>query len=400
MKKLIKLIIIVIILAGVGVGITLMVNKTQYDKKISKLENKLVANLKKIENKNTEDKKKQEEEIEKVNKEIEEISNNEDKLKEEVRNLKFVGIGDSVFEDALSEIKALLPNGYYDAKISRPLVTGNEILRNLKNQGKLTDIILLGLANNGFYSEKWCNGLIDVVEDRTVYWLNSVGPDDPSYNGKFKEFAKNHPNIHIIDWEETSKGHSEYFYKDGTHLKPVGLQAYAQMIYDYIYNDYKQNLTSKVEEKKKEIEEANKQKLAFYGNDLLISISTKIYEKYNDSVLIAKRKYKFDDLYKDLKEKVDNNQLEYNIVLMFDEETNISEKDYESIIELCKDRNIYIVNLTKNKLSFENDKVKVIAFYDQINKNKDYLEFDKKHLSEKGINSLMNELSSIGNNNE
>ena len=47
--------------------------------------------------------------------------------------MSLVGIGDSVFEDALSEIKALLPGGYYDAKISRPLVTGNEILRNLPN---------------------------------------------------------------------------------------------------------------------------------------------------------------------------------------------------------------------------------------------------------------------------
>ncbi len=66
---------------------------------------------------------------------------------------------------------------------------------------------------------------MDIVSDRTVYWLNSVGLDDPSYNAEFAEFAKNYSNIHIIDWEATSSGHSEYFYKDGTHLKPAGIKA-------------------------------------------------------------------------------------------------------------------------------------------------------------------------------
>ena len=382
----------IIIVIGILFGITLIIGKSEYNKKVNVLEKELTAKLKKIEEKNTQNKNKMLDELSALSKEIEEISNNEEKLREEVRNMSFVGIGDSVFEDALSEIKALLPNGYYDAKISRPLVTGNEILRNLKNQGKLTDIILLGLANNGYYSESRCKDLMDIVGDRTVYWINSVGPDDPSYNGKFKEFAKNYSNIIIVDWEERSKGHSEYFYKDGTHLKPAGLKAYAEMIYDYLYDGYKQSLTSKVEKKKEELEEANRQKLAFYGNDLLISTSDEIYTKYDNSVLNAKRKYNFKELYQDLKEKKESNQLEYNIVLMFDEKANISVKEYESIIELCTDRNIYIVNLRNNNVSFDSDRVKVINFYEAINNNKDYLEFDNKHLSEKGINALVEEL--------
>ena len=392
MKKVITSILVIIVIIGLSFGIKVIFDKVQYNQKVSNLNKKLNANLKIINDKSAEDKEKLTEELANIEKEVEEISNNEDKIKEEVQKIELVGIGDSVFEDALSEIKKLLPNGYYDAKISRPLVTGNEILRNLKNQGKLTNTILLGLANNGFYTNRWCTELMDIVGNRTIYWLNSVGPDDPSYNAKFKEFAKNYSNIHIIDWEETSKGHSEYFYKDGTHLKPAGLKAYAEMIYKYIYDGYKESLTSKVEEKKQELLEHNKQRLAFYGNDLLLSISKKIYDKNENAVLTAKRKYKFTDLVNDIKTKKENNQLEYNLVFVFDEKTNISKEQYDSLIEVCEDRNIYIVNVSNAKLTFENAKVKVIDFYDQINKNKDYLEFDKTHLSEAGIKALTEEI--------
>lgn len=394
MKKIIFSISILIIIIVLGFGVTVVVNKIKYNKKTSKIEKNIVTNLKMIEEKNAEEAKKLAEEMDSFRIEIEELSNDEEAIAENVRRLNFVGIGDSVFEDALSEIRALLPNGYYDAKISRPLVTGNEILRNLKNQGKLTDIIVLGLANNGFYTNRWCTELMDIVGNKTVYWINSVGPDDPSYNAKFKEFAKNYSNIHIIDWEETSKGHSEYFYRDGTHLKPEGLKAYARMIYNYLYDGYKASLVSKVEEKKKEVEEANKQRLAFYGNDLLISASPKIYEQKSDAVLTVNRKYNFDKLYSDLKEKLESNLLEYNLVFMFDKKTVISEEQYNSLIELCGDRNIYIVNLTEDKLSFENEKVKVINFYEEIIKNEKYLEFDKVHLTDAGIKALVDELFS------
>ena len=154
MKKIILSISVLIIIIVLGFGVTVVVNKIKYNKKASKIEKNIVTNLKMIEEKNAEEAKKLAEEMDSFRIEIEELSNDEEAIAENVRRLNFVGIGDSVFEDALSEIRALLPNGYYDAKISRPLVTGNEILRNLKNQGKLTDIIVLGLANNGFYTNR------------------------------------------------------------------------------------------------------------------------------------------------------------------------------------------------------------------------------------------------------
>ena len=77
-----------------------------------------------------------------------------------------------------------------------------------------------------------------LLGDREVYWVNAVGADDPKFNDKFENFAKNYSNIHIVDWKEATKNHPEYFYPDGIHVKGKGIKAYANLVYQTIYNDY------------------------------------------------------------------------------------------------------------------------------------------------------------------
>ena len=42
--------------------------------------------------------------------------------------------------------------------------------------------------------------------------------------------AAEHDNCEVIDWYETSAGHDEYFWDDGTHLRPAGADAYVLML--------------------------------------------------------------------------------------------------------------------------------------------------------------------------
>ena len=162
----------------------------------------------------------------------------EEQVAEQVKNLPVVGIGDSVLLGAINELYKKFPNGYFDGKVSRSLSAGETILKDLKNQGKLTDTVILALANNGDYSTKKNVQLMEIVGDRQVYWINAVGADDPTFNAKFKEFAKDYPNLHIVEWDVVSKGHKEYFYADGIHTKGEGLKKYAETVYEAIYNDY------------------------------------------------------------------------------------------------------------------------------------------------------------------
>ena len=161
-----------------------------------------------------------------------------EKVAEEVSNLKVVGIGDSVLLGAIKELYAKFPKGYFDGKVSRPLSVGENILKDLKSQGKLGNTVILSLANNGEYSTKKNKQLMEILEDRELYWVNAVGADDPTFNDKFREFAKDYPNIHIVEWDVVSKGHKEYFYADGIHTKGEGIKKYAETIYNAVYENY------------------------------------------------------------------------------------------------------------------------------------------------------------------
>lgn len=81
---------------------------------------------------------------------------------------------------------------------------------------------------------------MDILGDRKIYWVDAVLADDPSFNENFANYVSNkYPNIHIVKWEEASKDHPEYFYADGIHLKSEeAINAYSNLIYDAIYNDY------------------------------------------------------------------------------------------------------------------------------------------------------------------
>lgn len=166
----------------------------------------------------------------------------EEKLAEKVKQLPVVGVGDSVMLAAVDGLYKVFPNGYFDGKVSRSMIGGEEVLTNLANEGKLGNIVILALANNSDYFEWRIDRIMNVVGDRQIYWITAVLADDPEFNEKFRGYASKHPNIHIVEWEEKSRGHSEYFYGDGIHVKGDGIDAYANTVYEKIYEDYKNGI--------------------------------------------------------------------------------------------------------------------------------------------------------------
>ena len=161
-------------------------------------------------------------------------------IAEQIKKLPVVGIGDSVMLDAVNEFYKKFPNGYFDGKISRSLYAAQDVVKNLKNKGKLGNVLILCLATNGDYSDTISKNFMKLVGNREIFWVNAVGADDPKFNQKFKKFAENYPNIHIVEWDVEAKQHPEYFYSDKVHMKPgKGMKAYVDCIYRSIYNYYK-----------------------------------------------------------------------------------------------------------------------------------------------------------------
>ena len=235
---------LLVLTAIIIIGSFVFINQKDYSDEMKELENKLNDNLKVTEQQNNEflnrvEEEKQEENEEKTtNAKIVNIEEEKTKIEEKVKQLPVIGVGDSVLLGASDELYKMFPNGYFDGKVSRTISGGKEVLQDLKDQGKLSNTLVLALANNGDYSTKKNESLMELIGDREVYWVNAVLADDPKFNDSFKEFASNYPNIHIIEWDVASKDHSEYFYADGIHLKPDGVRAYVDTIYEAIFNNY------------------------------------------------------------------------------------------------------------------------------------------------------------------
>ena len=323
---------------------------------------------------------------------VEGMENKEEAVSELLKQLPVTAIGDSIMLDLVNQLYERFPNIYIDSEISRDLYSGNKILQELKDQGKLADIILLSLSVNGDYREKYCEELMEIADGREVFWVDAVGPDDPNFNERFAEFAKRYDNLHIVEWVKASRGHPEYFYYDQIHVIGAGVPALAKEIYDTVYNYFYLKYADISQEfLDKQAEEARK-RIAFYGNGALINAYETLSDAYPGALYNAKE-YDYELLYEEIEEKVNANTLEYRLVFLFDKQAGLNEKNYRKLMELCQGHEVYIISLTKKKPEIEN--ATVIDFYAEIKTHPEYLLKDKVHLSEEGNKALTASLQTL-----
>ena len=332
--------------------------------------------------------KNEEDEWEKL---LNDMDASEEKLKNVVKNLRIVGVGDSVMELAVRDLYKTFPNGYFDAVVNRTDHSLYNILKNLKDKGMLGDVIVLNLGTNGECSSECKEQYMKLIGDRKVYWVNATNPDFASFNPNLIAFAKKHKNIRIIDWISVINKHPEYLIYDRVHPTVTGCKVYAETIYNAIYQDYLDEFNKKKEEKIKEHEEKLKQKITFIGNDLLTGAYDLINKNYPTSNIITDKEFNFKKLYDKVSKELENKTISYNVVFMFDKSLELSKEEYSKLVELCKDHKVYIVTLYK---SIEVENATVIDFSKDIN-NKDYVSFDGVHLSDTGYKVLMKKIDEV-----
>ena len=315
---------------------------------------------------------------------VEELENEEDVVAALLKQLPVTGIGDSILIDIADVLYDYFPNGYFDGKISRDLYNGNLILEELKEEGKLADIIILCLSTNGDWLPRQNEKLIEITKDKEVFWVDAVNADEPHFNERFAEFAKDHPNIHIVEWEKAAEGHSEYFYYDGIHVMGEGVDVLSDLIYQKVYDFYLEKYRNIDEEKKEKIEEQMKDTAAFYGGDALVSVYPYLEDEVVNASYNVVSDKSFDEICKDISEK---ETLEEKIIFLFDKKQELTDENYLKLIELCKGKEIYICDLNRR---ININGTKVIDFNEQLKKHKNYLLADRIHLSEDGAKALAN----------
>jgi peptidoglycan/LPS O-acetylase OafA/YrhL len=377
--KLSKIIAVLILMPTLWGGYYFIITK-DHTEEMNELEKQLNQNQETFKSKQAEFAQKYKEEEEKWQQTLNDLENGEEAIKDVVANLKIIGVGDSVMLGALTNLYARFPNGYFDAAVSRTAWVANNILIGLKSQNILGDPVIFNLGANGDCSEAEKIRIIETCAGRDIFWINTTNDYAVNVNSKLNNLANRYNNFFVIDWASASSGHPEYFIADGIHLTPSGRDAYVRTIYDTIYNVYLNRYKIKKEEIIKEHENEENKIIEFYGNNVLLNIFDNIQKSIPDSKFNIKE-YNYDLLINDLK----NNDLSKKIVFVFDNSLKLTKKEYENIIKICKDNEIYIINFNENIKNIKNS-----HFIDFSNNLDSYLLADRIHLSSKGNEELIN----------
>lgn len=393
--KILRYITFGIIACFVLYGIYSFITAHDHSKEMKRLEDQLEHNQEIVKKRQEEYKKQLEKEQESYEQMLNDLENGEKNLEDVVTNLSVVGVGDSVMLGAVNNLYKQFPNGYFDAQISRTAWVAHGILSTLKNNNMLGDIVILNLGANGDCSYDCKKEIIEDCGDRHIFWLTVTNDKDVNVNKELFKLSKKYNNVHIIDWETISKDHNEYFYADGIHLTGKGREVYTKAIYDSIYNIYLEDYKTKKEELMNNYEKKQKNKVTFYGNDILLNIYSDIQEKFSNAQFNINKEYNYELLKREIEKSIENDTLTNKLVFSFDNLSKLNGPDYKKLIDLCSDKEIYVVAFTQkiyNDLS-KIENIKVINFYEEIKKHSEYLMVDGIHLTEKGnkaLNQILN----------
>jgi hypothetical protein len=144
-------------------------------------------------------------------------------------------VGDSAMLGAVDVLQQDIPNlTIIDARGSRQAPEAIGVLRQLHASGKLGDVVIVHIGNNGFFAAEQFDEMMRSLEGtRKVLVVNVTVPDGKSWvpnNEVLADGVRRYPNRAVlVDWYATSAGHPEYFW-DGIHLTPRGARAYADLI--------------------------------------------------------------------------------------------------------------------------------------------------------------------------
>lgn len=371
-------------------GIVKYVLAIDHTSEMKQLEEQLAQNQEIIKQKQEEYKNKIEQENNELEELLKELENGEAQLKNIITNLSLVGIGDSVMLGAVPNLYKMFPNGYFDAAVSRTAWVAGGILQNLKNRDILGNPIILNLGANGDCPESCKKDIINKADGRKIFWINVTNDQDVHVNDEILSLSEKYDNVYVIDWDSVSHDHTEYFISDGIHLTEAGRKAYTKTIYDAIYEVYLQEYKNKMAEIIKDHEDKFNNRITFYGNDILLNCFNDISSEFSEDKFNVKKDFSYEMLKNEIILAKGNKSLTNNVVFAFDSSVDLTEEEYNNLIELLDGRKIYILLMNDTNVDNDLSNVQIIDFYNEISNHPEYIMVDKIHLTPAGNQALIN----------
>ena len=99
--------------------------------------------------------------------------------------------------------------------------------------------VVLNLGNNNRLIENDVISLMEIVKNQPrIIVVNTAVPRSwkDLNNELIRKIVSQYPNATIIDWDQISTNHPEYFATDGVHLNPPGVNAYVSAIREVLQN--------------------------------------------------------------------------------------------------------------------------------------------------------------------
>jgi len=149
--------------------------------------------------------------------------------------LRVTAIGDSVMLAAAGDLALAISGIEIDAEVGRPVSAAIDVLRALYNAGQLGDVVVVHIGNNSPFSPSQFDEMMELMTGVSrVVFVNLKVPKgwEAPNNAVLAEGVTRYPNAVLADWYSASVDHPEFFL-DGVHLRPEGVQAYAQLMAAY-----------------------------------------------------------------------------------------------------------------------------------------------------------------------
>jgi hypothetical protein len=120
-----------------------------------------------------------------------------------------------------------------DAAIGRQMTDAGALLADLAARGRLGQVVVLHLGNNGPFTAEQIDGVFAAVgPDRTVLLVNVLVPRrwEGEVNDQLAAAAARHPNAVLVDWRSLVTSEAGLTRDDGYHLTANGTERYADLV--------------------------------------------------------------------------------------------------------------------------------------------------------------------------
>jgi len=140
--------------------------------------------------------------------------------------------GDSVILGIRNELSNRSQVGLINAHVGRQARELIDVLN--KDKSRMVGApVIVNMGNNNRLAESEVLSIFEAIKDQPqIIVINTAVPRGwkDENNSLISKVAANYQNVKIVDWNEISQGHPEYFAPDGVHLVPTGISVYVDAI--------------------------------------------------------------------------------------------------------------------------------------------------------------------------